>query len=174
MRYFKKLIISLLFFPLLVHANTYKWTDASGAVHYSDVPQADAATVQLPTDQSYRVTPSASISLPASPTTSVVTYSKVQITRPADNEFYANNEYGKLTVTVKVKPALRDKDKLQVILDSQPIGKATANTTIDLNAIDRGEHTLQVQIINSDNKVVASSNRVVFNMQRPLRHKTTS
>ncbi len=63
-------------------------------------------------------------------------------------------------------PNLFDGDNFQLLLDGTPIGKPQANSVFQLNAVDRGTHTVAMQIVNKEGEVLISSEPVTFFMHR--------
>jgi hypothetical protein len=80
---------------------------------------------------------------------------EVAIASPGDAETVRANG-GNLTVTSSVEPELAAGDRLQLLLDGSPAGTST-NGVFDLQAMDRGEHRLQVQVIDERGRVQATS-----------------
>ncbi len=161
------LLCLILLIPLITHADIFKWTDANGVVHYSDTPREGASTVQLPPEQTFsggqNARPPSNNSQPPAATG----YTSVRITNPTDNYTYVNNEQGQMTVSVDIQPVLQGTDKMQVLLDGRPVGDPQAGSNLGINNVERGQHTVQVQVVGANNTVLATSNTVTFNMQRP-------
>ena len=70
---------------------------------------------------------------------------------------------GTLNVTVEVKPGLHAGDRLILLLDDKAIESGTG-TRYHLTGIVRGSHTLRVQAIRADGRLIAASQTVKFNM----------
>ena len=91
-------------------------------------------------------------------------YAEVRITSP-ENEASIRDNAGNVNVDVKISPSLRSGDKVELKLDGQAIGGGR-KTNFALTDMERGTHSLQAVVKNSNGKVVASSESVTFTLQR--------
>jgi hypothetical protein len=158
-------LCTLLLLVCPLHADIYKWTDDNGNVHFSDKPQPGAETIKLPPTQTFSP-PKATEPLPpeheiARQTTA--TYTKIMIVQPQDQETIRSNQ-GLLSVITRVEPELNTGDKLQLIYDGSPVGPPQTEPAFTLKQIFRGSHTLQLQVVSEDGKVIGSSNTVTIFM----------
>lgn len=145
----------------------YKWTDAAGNVHFSDKPQSGAQQIQLPPVQTFS-SPQEATPLPsATPPVEEAgaEYQSIQIVQPT-NEATIRNNLGYVPIVVEVKPELKKDDKLQLIFDGKPLGSPQANTIFALNGIDRGMHTIAVNIVDSEGNVLSESAKIIFYLHR--------
>ena len=168
-----KLVI-LLFIPSLGMAAIYKYVNPQGGITYTDRHHSGATKVDLPklnvVSQPDVAIPKAVDDLtpttaePAKPPAPVIAkqnYTQLDILRPENKETIYNQP--NILVEVQVAPELASGDKIVLFLD-----KATApyylgtKTKIDLHNIDRGEHTLLVQIIDEQGKVLISSQEITI------------
>jgi hypothetical protein len=69
-------------------------------------------------------------------------------------------------VRVVVEAALGDRRRIRLLLDGSPVGPDTDASTIDLEGIDRGAHTLQALLVDEKGEVLARSEAVTFYMWR--------
>lgn len=172
----KFLLALLICLPVIVQADIYQWADPDGVVNYSDMPR-NGATVIKTLPQSTVSTPAsqpssnpAAIGDTANPANANVsnaqTYQSVQITKPYNGFTYVNSNDGQVNILVNVQPQLQAGDTIQILLDGQATGGAQTTTTITLTGIERGQHSLQAQILNANNQVILSSNSTTFYMQR--------
>ena len=164
------LIWVLMLMALPAFAQIYKYTDAEGNTAYSNQPPdgTRSQTVELPPLNS--VEPQAPIApmvpVPRSPRSNQPqqAYNTLQLTDiPSDEALRANN--GTFTVGVLIDPRLRDIHRLRLLLDDQPYGQPTNVPRLQLVNIDRGDHSLAVQVLFND-KVVQQSPTVTFTLQR--------
>jgi len=89
-------------------------------------------------------------------------YSTLEIVSPANDEGIHAND-GVMSVSVKSNPALQNGHSLVVLVDGKEY--ATSNTnSITLNGLERGTHSLQVRIVNSDGSIVKSSTTTTFHI----------
>jgi hypothetical protein len=88
------------------------------------------------------------------------------VTAPRSDETIHDNN-GTLAVTVSLQgAALGEGRRLRALIDGQPYGGDQSTLGFSLNDIDRGEHTLQVQLIDANGVVLATSIPVRFHMWR--------
>ncbi len=91
-------------------------------------------------------------------------YQSAQIVSPEpDATIHDNN--GNVTVTAVVSPTLRAGDRLALLLDGKTVA-AGSQQSFELNDIDRGTHTLRVQVQAPDGTVLITSPPVEFHMWR--------
>jgi hypothetical protein len=94
-------------------------------------------------------------------------YTGLAIVQPAGEETLHSNE-GRLLVQVDVEPALADGDELVVLLDGEPVARA-AITTFEFAGVERGEHEVEVQIVDANGNAVVASQPVTFYMWQASR-----
>ena len=150
-------------------AQIYSYIDASGNKVFTNQPPdgINAAPVELPP---MNTMDPPEVSAPAQVADAVpvdgqsLPYSQLQLTNlPTDEALRSNN--GTFTVSASLQPALRPGDSLQLLLDGQPYGAPTNVPLLQLTEVDRGEHTLAVQVKTGD-QVVQQSAPVSFTVQR--------
>ncbi len=163
--------ISLILLTCASYAQVYTWTDSQGVVHFSDTPHPGAEKIQIPEPQTFSPstpTPKQEIA-PANHNNmneSEHSYTKVVIREP-ENQATIRNPQGYAVVSVEVAPQLSEGDKLQLIYDGSPLGDPQPNTVFELNGMYRGSHTIAVQVVNADGKVLITSDTVTIYMQQP-------
>jgi len=161
------LIFLLLAFACPVMAQIYKYTDADGNTAYSNQPPdgVKAQPVELPPlNKVEPQTPSA----PPVETTSREqprnAYEVLELTNlPTNEALRANN--GTFTVNVLIKPRLQGPHLFRLLLDDQPYGQPSNVPILQLVNIDRGTHSLAVQVIDGET-IVQQSPTVTFTVQR--------
>ncbi len=170
-------LVPLLAMP--VDAGVYKWTDESGQVHYTDQYQEGSEAVDLPEPSVYTPAPVPGLIQPpaaeaeADPTGD---YDVLEVAAPVQDETIRSNE-GKVTVSLRVEPTLRQGDMIEVILDGEKRGELrSAGGT--LSGVNRGTHSLQVRVVNASGQELISSQPVNFHLRResklfPQRKKPT-
>ena len=160
----------MLFAAMPAHAEIYKWVDASGGVHYSDIPHPGAQRMVIPGVQSF--TPPAPVETKTDESQTVGSaeaakaYKSLAIVQPADQATIRNNQ-GYVLINVAIEPPLQDGDLLQIIFDGNPFGKPQSNLSFALSNINRGTHTLSVQVLDKHGKVILKSKPIQFFMHRP-------
>lgn len=154
-------------------ADVFRWTDSNGVVHFSDRPHPGAQILNIPgspppgaanPDQKSEQIPNQTEEPAAD--SSEQEYQSVAITQPKQDETVRNNQ-GYVPIIIEVEPDLRPGDLFQVMLDGKAIGKPQPGKLFALNELDRGTHTVAVQIVGADGNVINTSDAVTFHMQRP-------
>jgi len=145
----------------------YKWTDAKGATHYSDQPGPNAVEVQI-NAQTYAEENSAEASAPPDDTPRApANYQELQIQSPAQEEtiFGASAQ---INVQLSLEPGLQSGHFVQVTLDGATVsGENSTALSYSLPEVERGEHTLQAQIVDAAGAVQISSASVTFYVRAP-------
>ncbi|WP_248745390.1 DUF4124 domain-containing protein [Pseudomonas sp. MWU12-2037] len=173
----RSLLLLLMAVALPAAAQIYKYTDANGNTAYSNQPPDGTAaqTVELPPLNSVGLQQSYTLPLPTpatpAPATSATTptnagaaYSTLELTDiPTQEALRANN--GTFTVGVKMEPRLQRQHLLRLVLDGAPYGQPSNVPRLQLVNIDRGDHTLGVQVLAGE-QVVQQSALVPFTVQR--------
>jgi len=95
-------------------------------------------------------------------TENLAQYSKLEVISPADDQGFHSNS-GILDVSVNVSPALRDGHSLLAFVDGKEHGSGTASS-ITLNNLERGTHSLQIKILDNSGNVVQSSSTTTFHI----------
>jgi hypothetical protein len=151
-------------------ATLYKWVDADGVVHYSDTPHAGAQVIQVSGAQTYHGTPvpAAPVTVPAGvpPAANSAAYVACGIAQPANETALFAPEA--VDVNVQSDPALRPGDQVSVQIDGQaltPLGND--GLRFQVQAPERGSHTLTAQIRGADGSVLCNAPAVNFSVQRP-------
>ena len=147
-------------------AAVYKWTDEKGLVHFSDEPHPGAERLDVGQPPVYSPPPVAPRS--GERTASTATgYTDFGIAQPQPEATVRNNP-GTVIVRLRIEPELRSGDHIRVLLDGEPVdtGSTTA-TTVALQRVDRGAHTLSAVIEDKAGAVVARAAAVTFYMHRP-------
>jgi len=149
----------------------WKWTDANGVVHYSDVPAPGAVQVGVDYSQGQPdAAPAvqgqgASRSSPA-PTGQAVSYTSLAIVQPQNETSYfeANSV---VDVQIDSSPSLADGDSIYLYLDGKRIGNTGDSLSYSLPNVERGAHTLTAVIFDSQGNQKIRSQPVTFFMKQP-------
>lgn len=167
------LIIPLMICVGVIHAQIFKWTDSNGVVHFSDHPHDGAKVIKLPDAQTYSppavpaLNNEASTANEKSSNSSGEVYTSLAITQPL-NEATIRNNKGYLVVVAQLQPELIPGNKYQLLFDGAPLGDAQPNPAFQLNGINRGSHTVAVQVVNAEGDALITSDSVTFFMHRPF------
>lgn len=93
-------------------------------------------------------------------------YSSLAIVTPSDKATIRNNQ-GAIDVEVEVEPDLCPGDKFYMLLDGSVLGAAQSNLFFHLTGIDRGAHTLAIQIVGTSGAVKKISPSIEVYVFRP-------
>ena len=87
----------------------------------------------------------------------------VSIVSPAERQTVHDNT-GRAPVSVKVQNggSLPEGRSVRVVLHGERFGRLRATHSFQLESVVRGEHRLQVELVDESGKVVASSEPVTF------------
>lgn len=166
------LLIASVVLTIPAWADTYKWTDAEGVVHYSDSPPqgVNAQRVDMPALNTMRVpaapAPAASGSQPASSggQQSVPPerhYSGLAVVQPApEANIWADN--GIVNVTLSVSPRLFAGDGVVLLMDGNRMTRPTPQLTFTLENVYPGEHSLMAVIVDPQGQVLVRSPAVTI------------
>jgi hypothetical protein len=162
---------SILVFTALLAAtaafadDAWKWIDADGVVHYSDVPVEGAEQVNL---SEYNKKTGAQISngRTVKDKTEVqekVAYASIEIASPRAEETLWNIE-GLLNVTVAVTPQLQSGHRIRAYLDGEALDVGGAS--FQILDVYRGTHSLQAEVIDNTGRVLVRSPTSRFYVQQ--------
>lgn len=143
----------------------WKWTDADGVVHYSDVPVEGAEQVNL---SEYNKKTGAQISngrtvRGKTEETEAVAYESIAIASPGAEETLWNIE-GLLNVTVAVTPQLQQGHRIRAYFDGE--ARDVGGTSFQILEVYRGTHNLQVEVIDNTGRVLVRSPTSRFYVQQ--------
>jgi hypothetical protein len=148
----------------------WTWVDADGTRHYSDRPVPGAEQVELVGAQGFGTAARAAraprgddqrgtTGLPGAP------YQSIEVVSPAEQETLWNIGTN-LPVQVRFQPALQPGHRYDLLYDGQRRNLNTAAPGVTLPDVFRGEHTLQVVVIDSaGTEIMRSPPRVFFVQQ---------
>jgi hypothetical protein len=157
----------LLAAALPASAQIYKYTDANGKTVFTTQPPTNVGATPgelPPTNTVGTQAPAAAPATTGTQDQSARAYSILALSNlPNDEALRVNN--GTVQVDVVVQPALSPDHVLQLLLDGQPYGSPARDTSITMQNLDRGEHTLAVQVLQGS-RVIQASSPVSFTLQR--------
>jgi hypothetical protein len=146
-------------------ATVYKWVDEDGVTHYSDQPHENAQKMQLTEPQTYSAPRTPRAQQAAADKPAAYTYS-CQVVQPANDQTFPN--VTSVTVGAQVSPSPQSGDQLFLLLDGTRVPNFPAGGgSITINPIDRGTHSLQAVVQDSNGKVVCQSASVSFTVLQP-------
>jgi len=151
-------------------APAWTWVDAEGTRHYSDRPVPGAEQVELVGAQGFssgarapRTTraagDTATAGVPGAP------YQSIEVVSPAEQETLWNIGTN-LPVQVRFQPSLQPGHHYDLLYDGERRNLNTAAARTTLPDVYRGEHTLQVVVLDSAGMEVMRSPARVFFVQQ--------
>ncbi|MDZ7661489.1 DUF4124 domain-containing protein [Thiohalophilus sp.] len=159
------LIILLLFtLPAVAADKVYKKVNPDGSVEYSDQPIEGSEVMsveQAPTTR-FEKSPDINYQPPEREREDASRY-EVTITSPRNDESIRANA-GNVTLQGNVQPALRGGHQLRWRLDGEPLEQTGA--AVNLTNVDRGTHTVKLEVVDNDGEVLAASPGVTFHLLR--------
>ena len=144
-------------------AGVYRSVDENGNVVYTDKPSPDAEKVKIDKVQTvpagpddFKYTP------PEKP--DLGNYTKLEIVNPKNNHVFTGNT-GEVNVSVAITPALRESDSFIFYMDGKKQGDSSS-PSFQMTNLDRGTHTVKVDVVNKGGKSLKSSATVSFTIKR--------
>jgi hypothetical protein len=165
---YRSILLVLALFGISASAQeAYRWVDKDGVVHYSDRPHEGAEQIQLPTPnvaQTRRV-PSQQrrqpVDEPADET--LAGYDTIDIVSPASEETLWNIE-GILNVSVSLTPPIRPGHQVRAYHNG--VGQMVTGTSFQIQEVWRGEHTIQVEVLDATGTLLIRSRPRRFYVQQ--------
>lgn len=161
---FTFIIIAILSLPVDAgQAKVYVWRDENGVLVFSDSPRPDAEEVTVKEESA--ILPSVDTSILDIKPQIIEDNYEVVVTQPEQNATIRDNS-GSVYVSGGIKPIFKRGFRVQLYLDGKAYGKPQTHSMFALRNIDRGEHQINIELINEKGKVIASSEPVTFYMHR--------
>ncbi|MBV7547066.1 DUF4124 domain-containing protein [Pseudomonas sp. PDM26] len=150
-------------------AEVFMYIDAQGNRVFTDQPKpGDARRVPLATTNRTAANPASAAPLLARSSPEVQAlfhYEVLRILIPEPDATIRSNT-GKVIVSATNEPALHPGHRYRLLLDGQPIAEPGLSPVFALSNIDRGSHTLSVEILDEQGRIVERSASQPFHMQR--------
>jgi hypothetical protein len=145
-------------------ATVYKWVDANGVTHYSDQPHPGAEKLEISGAQTYASQAAAVAAPPATAQPAVAAPAVCAIDSPASGQVLIDT-YA-LTGHVSLgRPAGGEQPMLR--LDGQDIsGLLGPDGDFTISQVDRGDHTLTLQVNNAQGEVSCQASAVTFSIRQ--------
>jgi hypothetical protein len=145
----------------------YRWVDEEGVVHYSDRPREGAERILLPAPNVARTRrvesprgqqPADDIADETPPG-----YQAIEIVSPGSEETLWNIE-GVLSVSVSLTPPLQPGHRIRAYHNG--VGQMVSGASFQLEEVWRGEHNLQVEVLDATGKLLIRSQPSRFYVQQ--------
>jgi len=147
----------------------WKWTDANGVVHYSDVPGPGAVQMDIHVSgaRSSGVPPpdGGTAASTYEPTAQTTGYNSLAIVQPANETSYFDAN-PIIDVHLRSDPALLSGDSIYLLLDGKRVGNSGDALDYSLSSVPRGQHTLTAKIVDGNGEEKIQSQPVVFYMKQ--------
>ncbi|MDM3871456.1 DUF4124 domain-containing protein [Porticoccus sp. W117] len=94
-------------------------------------------------------------------------YQSVSITHPSNDQSILHDQQ-RLAVKLALTPGLQPDHKAQLLYDGESFDEPSKNLNFVLTDLERGSHSIVVNIIDASGKTIASSNSVTIHVKRPI------
>ncbi len=160
-------VIALLLASSTADAKVYRWVDAKGGVHFSDVPVEGAIEVELKPETSNQILlPPAQVK--AVDLTASINY-QLSISSPSNEETIRDNN-GNFIVTLTLAQERPRGALYQLLLDGAPYNQGQASSSFELTGVNRGSHTLQALLVTGNGQTLAQSGVITIFMHQAVYH----
>ncbi|MFT5425363.1 MAG: hypothetical protein ACI9ZT_000287 [Gammaproteobacteria bacterium] len=160
------LLCITLTFLTSVSAEVYRSLDDDGNVIYTDRPSPDAEEIKI--DEVQTISPPAVKDFEYTPPekSAKTNYTKVEISSPANDQVFTGGP-GDVTVSVLILPTLNTAlgDRVILYMDGKKQADSTS-TSFSFTNMDRGTHTVKVDVVDREGKALKSSAPVSFTINR--------
>ena len=155
----------------------YKVIDEDGNIIFTDVPPLDntkSEEVKVGVSNTFKPPPPAAAPREVwnvgedgeqVPATTQFAYNRAAIIAPQHDASLRENA-GNVSVKTSVTPNLRPGHKLRLMMDEAPVGNLVGASEFALSNVDRGSHTLRLQIVDQVGKVIFNGSDSTFHLQR--------
>lgn len=166
------LIFLFIFFSASAYADLYKTVGPDGSISYSDVPSKGAVEFtpppinEVPTTLPPKTQSGQSV-MPSESQNDMganANYTAFAIQSPTDQATIQNQP--EFPVELKVEPSLQAGDKIQLVLDGQPVGSPEASTRITISNVNRGTHQLSAILLDRGNKIIKRTASITIFVHR--------
>lgn len=183
----KKLsFIALLLTCVSLNAQVYSYVDSNGNTIYTDNPPENQETRDLdikitpsvnnktvnsvdePDLKTVRLSPTTPINIPNASNgdsnapfkITSISYQSLTIVTPEHEDTIINSD-GQLMISLESSPKLSSDHKYRIVIDGKTVSESTS-PTFSINNLERGEHKLIAEIIDSNKSVIKKSKEQVF------------
>lgn len=145
-------------------ATVYKWVDDNGVVHFSDQPNPKAEKLQISGAQTYGAASAASAAAPAVTNPPPAAAPAVcVIDSPQQGQVFLDT----FSITGHVTLAhLGDGAQTILRMDGADISGLLSAGSFALSQVDRGDHTLTLQVTTDRGEVTCQANSVTFSIRQ--------
>lgn len=154
------------------HTSVYVEKSQAGSIRYSDHPSDNSASpVSHHTGNIVHLAvPKPPVATPPAASPTVSSHPHVTIITPEPNEAIRAND-GNVTVLSRIDKGKKPNYRFRLFLDEQATGQIQRSPIFHVQQISRGEHQLQVRLVNTDGQTLSQSAQITFYV---LRHSQLS
>lgn len=155
----------LLIFSSTVHANDkviYVSRDANGVMVFSDSPSPGAEEFKLSSHQN--IVAATTVEFPERKAAPPEEFT-ISITQPQPEETVRDNT-GSVYINGNVSPRFQRGHQIQLIFNGKPHGQPQRKALFVLRELDRGEHHIQLELLDQNGKLIATSPVTTFYLHR--------
>jgi len=155
-------------------ADTYRWVDENGVIHFSDRPHPGAQRIELGEVQTFSAPEPIPVAAPGAGgstaprdgETGAPGYNVFRIVQPQPEETIRNNA-GILDISLDVSPRIRAGHRINLYLDGEQVsGVPRRATSFTIDGVVRGQHTLRAVVEDRGGNMVEQSPTVRFFVQQ--------
>lgn len=152
----------LLASPNLFASEVYRVVDEDGQITFTDSPAVNtkAETVDLPTIN-IASPPAPIVEDKSEASEGEVPYTSAGITQPLNRATIPPGQ-SNVVVELALKPALQEGHLAQLYIDGRAQGAASASTTFSVTRLNRGEHSVYIEVLGADKKRKTQTQSVTF------------
>ncbi|MCB1693844.1 MAG: hypothetical protein KDI19_13840 [Pseudomonadales bacterium] len=158
--------------PQVDTSKIYRTTDERGRPVFSDQGSEGASEVEVKKPMTFPAGKFANEyrqfnrTDEAPPPEATFSYSKLQVTSPANDTAIRSNN-GDIEITFETVPSIGGPNRFQVTMDGKVIAEPHDATPIALENVDRGTHQVRLEVVDpKSGKVLQSSDTVSFTILR--------
>jgi hypothetical protein len=159
------LLLTLLIIMLPLQAQEkriFVTKDANGVLVFSDSPQPGAEEVNLTSRP--KIMESTGTNLPDRKPVEPEPF-KIEIVQP-ENHGTVRDNTGSVYVSGRITPMFKRGLQVRLVVDGSPLSEPQNKATFILRDVNRGEHTLQMELFDQSGKLIATSPVTTFYLHR--------
>ena len=162
------LMAALALTTLHATAEVFTYIDAQGNRVYTDQPRGNAKRVPLATSNRMPANPTAARPITTankSPEQPLFHYDMLRVLVP-EPDATIRSSAGELIVSVTSEPGLQAGHRYRLLLDGQATGEPGLSPVFPLSNIDRGSHSLSIEILDAQGRIIERTANQPFHMLR--------
>ena len=149
-------------------AEVYRVFNMDGTITYTDTPPAGDPTVEqvtLPTTNTAAAVQTPTMTKKGGSDNEFTGYHQITIISPVSGTTIPPG-HEEILIQVSIMPNLQPDHLIQLIFNGQPYGAPSSSTSFTIGSLIRGEHSLQVQVLDSNNDIVGQSGTTTVYVKR--------